>query len=103
MSSLLRSNEQYYILRTLYEQVVLPIAASRYKTHAKLAPQLFAFVLFYVAGFLYHCSLGSEGIDCLLDNLGEVKDKELQRKWGELALVCCKEEPVLKGRTLKQL
>ena len=56
-----------------------------------------------MAGFLYHCSLGSEGIDCLLDNLGEVKDKELQRKWGELALVCCKEEPVLKGRTLKQL
>jgi hypothetical protein len=36
VSGLLKSNDQYYTLRTLFEQIVLPIVASKYKTHRKL-------------------------------------------------------------------
>jgi len=36
VSALLKSNDQYFILRTLFEQVILPIVAAKFKTHRKL-------------------------------------------------------------------
>ena len=97
VSGLFKSNEQYFILRTLFEQVILPVVASKYKSHKRLGEDIFEFVLFYVGGFLAHCLIGKDGIDCLLNHLESVESPGLKRKWGELAILCCKDEKNLKS------
>jgi hypothetical protein len=40
---------------------------------------------FYLVGFLHHCRLGPEGLDCLLVNLELLEEKGMQKRW--LALI----------------
>lgn len=71
---------------------MLPVIASKYKTHKKLGNDVFDLVLLYVGGFLAHCLIGKDGVECIMDNLSLVEDVGLKRKWAELAILCCKSD-----------
>lgn len=55
----------------------------------------------YVAGFLAHCLIGEEGLRCLLDNLESIEDIKLKRKWADITVLSCKENPEMKTKALK--
>jgi hypothetical protein len=68
ISSLLSNNEEYFKLRHIYQNFILPYL-TKFKAHKNLAEQVYDSVEFYATGFLKHCNIGKIGIEYLLEDI----------------------------------
>ena len=71
ISSLLSNSEEYFKLRHIYQNFVLPYM-TKFKANKFLGQEVFDCVEFYATGFLRHCGIGKNGIEYLLENIEEI-------------------------------
>lgn len=96
ISSLLVNEEEFFKLRYLYQKFILPILVARAKLCSKLEEQVFEISSLYILGFLKHCDIGIDGVECLTRNIGKIKDEKIQQKWLHLCNVISPLYPYLK-------
>lgn len=58
ISHLLASEQQYFTLRYILTEFILPTLARNAKTHKKMAGHVYEIVLIYIGGFLHHINFG---------------------------------------------
>ena len=99
LARLLAEEEEFFKLRCLYEEWVLPELARRAKGCRKPRSQqtVLRICQFYTVGFLHHCQLGPVGLDCLLTGIEQVQDPQVRSEWTALCeLVVDKEDGIRK-------
>lgn len=71
ISSLLSNSEEYFKLRHIYQNFVLP-HLTKLKSHKFLSQEVYNQVEFYAFGFLRHCNIGKNGLEYLLEDIEEI-------------------------------
>lgn len=107
ISQMLRNEDEYFKLRIIYEKFILPILIRRAKACNKVEDAVYEISSFFVLGFLKHCDIGEVGLECVLKNIGKIKDEKIKRKWVELCSIICvrylEAKPVIVDSLKKQL
>ena len=79
----------------------MPVLAKKAKACPRVQEITFDICSLYVLGFLKHCDIGMEGIECLVKNVGKIVSQSLQFKWVQLCSTVCNWYPDLKEGTKK--
>ena len=75
MCNMLKNEDEYFKLRIIYQRFILPVLVRRAKACSKVEEAIHEISSFFILGFLKHCDIGEEGIQCMLNNIGKIKNE----------------------------